>query len=221
MPHFSFGDKQQGGVGQGEGEVGDPSARVNRARRRPGRRRRRPASASKSMSRWKNWPRSWARNSSSPTSSPRARRISTTRSIKYTGIRRRVPSRLRHFKRTYKEALKRADCHRGSTIRTIRSSSRSRKTSGTASASASPMPEGQRRHHLHDGRLGSMGDEQKEIVRMKLLDRYLAAHAIQRHRTPLHHSRCRRRAKSTRHLLSHTRERRHADQLGLQAVRSK
>ena len=109
IPHFSYGDKQQGGVGQGEGEVGRAArpgrsrsratgtagrrgrgralARGRRLARRAGRDPRRGAGAAEHRA-------ARARRRSSP------RRSSTPAST--TG-----PESLRHFKRTYKQALKR------------------------------------------------------------------------------------------------------------------
>ena len=48
-----------------------------------------------------------ARNSNCPTSSPRAKDAIKSKKDKYTTIGRTGPDSLRHFKRTYKEALKR------------------------------------------------------------------------------------------------------------------
>ena len=64
---------------------------------------------------------------------------------------------------------------------------------------------------------GSMTDEQKEIVRTEAfwIDTWLVE-PIQRHRNALHHSRRRGEGSRRAHLLPHPRERRHADQLGLQ-----
>ncbi len=59
---------------------------------------------------------------------------------------------------------------------------------------------------------GSMGDEQKEIVRIEsLLDRYLAALAVQGPREPLHHPRRDGARGRSRHLLPHARVGRHDD----------
>ena len=67
---------------------------------------------------------------------------------------------------------------------------------------------------------GSMGDEQKEIVRIELvLDRHLAALAVQGARVPLHHPRRRGQGGRPRHLLPHPRVGRHDDLQRVQAVR--
>jgi uncharacterized sporulation protein YeaH/YhbH (DUF444 family) len=84
IPHFQFGSNQQGGVGQGEGEVGDqvgqgqPEDGEGKAGDGEGQRWR-------STSRWKSWPRFSARSSSSRTSRTRARRTSTTSSTSTPG----------------------------------------------------------------------------------------------------------------------------------------
>jgi len=63
---------------------------------------------------------------------------------KYTGVLKQGPESLRHFKRTYKEALKRA-ISLGKYDPEIRSSSRSKRTSATAPTasitSRSPTPQ--------------------------------------------------------------------------------
>ena len=67
---------------------------------------------------------------------------------------------------------------------------------------------------------GSMTDEQKEIVRTEAfwIDAWLAQ-PVRRHREAVHHSRRGGEGSRRAHVLSHPRERRHADQLGLQGVR--
>ncbi len=80
VPHFRYGNNGSGGVGQGEGEEGTPVA-SGEARKRHRRRRQRSGRRTcwKSKSRSKNWPRSWARSSNCPASSPRVRPTSNSR----------------------------------------------------------------------------------------------------------------------------------------------
>ena len=75
----------------------------------------------------------------------------------------------------------------------------------------------QRRRPLPDGRLG-LDDRRPEGDRPDrgVLDRHLAQEPVRRRDDPLHHPRRRGPRGRRAHLLSHPRERRHADQLGLQ-----
>ena len=71
---------------------------------------RRPAGRAHPRSRadaWRSWPRSSARSWPCRASSRAARRTSSPRKDKYTSIRQAGPESLRHFKRTFKRALKR------------------------------------------------------------------------------------------------------------------
>ena len=108
MPQFRYGQKGSGGVGQGDGDVGTA------ARSAPGRRRvaqgRRPAGRAHPRGRADAGGagrRSSARSWSCRASSRGARRTSSPRRDRYTGIRQAGPESLRHFKRTFKRALKR------------------------------------------------------------------------------------------------------------------
>ena len=67
-----------------------------------------------------------------PRIEPRGKKNIVTTRDKYTGIRQAGPESLRHFKRTFKRALKRQIAARQPTIPTSRSSSRSARTSSTA-----------------------------------------------------------------------------------------
>ncbi len=78
----------------------------------------------------------------------------------------------------------------------------------------------ERRHDLHHGRVGvdgrrAEGDRPHRV----LLDRYLAALAVQGARVALHHPRRRRQGGRSRHLLQDARVGRHDDLQRLQAVR--
>ena len=78
----------------------------------------------------------------------------------------------------------------------------------------------ERGDHLHDGRLGLDGRRAEgDRPHRELLDRYVAALAVSRHREPLHHSRRDGQRGRSRHVLPHPRVGRHDDQLGVQAVR--
>ena len=138
---------------------------------------------------------------------------------RYTSIRRTGPESLRHFKRTYMEALRRqissntydADDPR---VVPIREDKRYRSWTTT------PLPQTNAVVIYMMDVSGSMTDEQKQIVRTAgVLARYLAGEPIRRRRSALHHPRRGGQRSRRRDVLSHPRKRRHADQLGLQSLR--
>ena len=183
IPHFRFGNKEQGGVGQGEGDVGDslgkgePNAggagkAGDQAGRAPARGRAVAGGAGR---------RSWARSCSCRASSPRASERIVAQKDKYVGIRTTGPESLRHFRAPSGRRCA-GRSRRAPTTRRTRSSSRCARTSATArGARAAAAVE--RGHHLHDGRLGldgrrAEGDRPHRV----LLDRHLAALAVPGHR---------------------------------------
>ena len=135
-------------MGQGEGEPGDPldgeAGHWSRA-----------STSSRSRSASTSWPRSWARSWSCRASSRAGRRTVPVEKVKYSNIRRVGPESLRHFKRTFREALKRADRARASTTPTnpvivpIREDRRYR------SWHVREVPGVERGHHLLHGRLAA------------------------------------------------------------------
>ena len=211
---------EQGGVGQGDGESGDARARGGRAGRRrgQGRRGRRRARARGRRLARRAGRRSWAKSCSCRTSSTRAARRSSPPRIKYTGINTIGPESLRHFKRTYKQALKRQIAH--GHVR-------------PGQADHHPHPRGhalphvqarepardQRGHHLHDGRVGLDGRRAEgDRPHRELLARYLAAPPVQGPRDALHHPRRGGARGRPRDVLPHPRVGRHDDLQRLQAV---
>ena len=109
VPHFRYGKNGSGGVGQGEGEDGTP---IGPGGESPATAPARPAAipaatSSKSSLAGGTGRRSSATSWSCRASSPRAKPTSTQEKARYTSIRRSGPESLRHFKRTYKEALRR------------------------------------------------------------------------------------------------------------------
>lgn len=178
IPRFTFGGIEQGGVGQGEGAVGDPvggeedgEGDASKAGKDPtehalevdvsldeladilGEELELPAIENKGKS-----------------------RIVAARD-RYAGIRRVGPESLRHFKRTYKEALKRAIAsgtydpgHPRLIPQTEDRRYRSWKTDYEPIANAVIV-------YMMDVS-GSMGDEQKEIVRIESfwIDTWLRRH---------------------------------------------
>ena len=108
IPHFRYGDKQPGGVGQGDGDAGR-RARAGRAEagRRAGRRSARRAPARGRGHAGGARRRSSARSSSCRASSPRATSASSRGRTSTPASARTGPESLRHFRRTFKQALRR------------------------------------------------------------------------------------------------------------------
>jgi uncharacterized membrane protein YbhN (UPF0104 family) len=141
-------------------------ARASAARARTARAASRKAStSSRSTSPSKNSPTSSPTSSSSRASSRAGSTSITTIRDKYTGIRPIGPASLRHFKRTYREALKR-QVSMGTYDPDNPSSSRSRTTCASAVERGQEAPEQRVIVYMMDVS-GSMGDEQKELVRLE------------------------------------------------------
>lgn len=163
IPRFRFGDKQQGGVGQGEGEPGDPL----QGDPQPG-----EGKAGKDEGdhvlevevTLDELAAILGEELELPDIEHRGKAKLSSEHDRYTGIRRVGPESLRHFKRTYKEALRRmissGSFEAGrSIVVPIREDKRFRswKTVNEPVANAVII-------YMMDVS-GSMGDEQKEIVR--------------------------------------------------------
>ncbi|HET6438339.1 MAG TPA: DUF444 family protein [Anaeromyxobacter sp.] len=177
MPHFRFGEKSQGGVGQGEGDPGDP---LSPAEGEPG-------SGQAGQGEGKHLLEVdvsleeladiLGEELALPRIQPKGRdRIVTTR-IRYTGISPSGPESLRHFKRTYKQALRR-QISSGSynylrpVVVPVREDRRYRTWKHV------PLPETNAVIIYMMDVSGSMGDEQKEIVRIESfwIDTWLRRH---------------------------------------------
>ena len=178
IPRFTYGEKQRGGTGQGEGEPGDPIDGQQDDASRPGQAGKDPADhvlevdvtldeLADILGEELELPAIQNKGKS---------RIISTKD-RYTGIRRAGPESLRHFKRTYKQALRRAIA------------------SGVYNPAAPrivPQHEDKRYRSWREERepvanavilymmdvSGSMGDEQKEIVRIESfwIDMWLRRH---------------------------------------------
>ena len=167
IPRFTFGEKQQGGVGQGDGEPGDPMGGDPEEGEGAGR-----AGSAEGEHALEvevtldELADILGEELELPDIENKGKSRIISAKDRYTGIRRVGPESLRHFKRTYKEALKRAIA------------------SGVYDAAAPrivPQHEDRRyRSWKEDVEpvanaviiymmdvSGSMGDEQKEIVRME------------------------------------------------------
>ncbi|MEK6233522.1 MAG: DUF444 family protein [Planctomycetales bacterium] len=106
-PHFRYGDRNSGGVGQGDGEVGTP---IGRGQQQPG-----PGQAGNEPGghilevevSLKELAAILGDELELPRIEPKGKANIMEEKSRYTGIRRVGPESLRHFKRTYKEALRR------------------------------------------------------------------------------------------------------------------
>ncbi|MBM4319823.1 MAG: DUF444 family protein [Deltaproteobacteria bacterium] len=166
IPRFRFDSQGQGGVGQGDGESGDPIGQgepqpgTGKAGDQPGDH---PLEVEVTLS---ELAEIMGEELQLPNIRPRGKKTIETSSDTYKGIRRVGPESLRHFKRTYREALKRqiasgtydANHPRVVPVREDRRY-RSLKTETVPQTNAVIV-------YMMDVS-GSMGEEQKEIVRIE------------------------------------------------------
>lgn len=107
LPHFRFNSKQSGGVGQGEGAVGDPVSQGQpgeedgQAGDQPG------AHVLEVEMTLEELADILGQELELPRIQPKGQHNVDGQAVRYSGIRRVGPESLRHFKRTYREALKR------------------------------------------------------------------------------------------------------------------
>jgi sporulation protein YhbH len=176
IPHFRFGERSQGGVGQGDGEPGDPLSQgddpgAGQAGQGEGQHILEVEVSLEELA------DILGEELSLPRIQPKGRdRIVTTR-IKYTGVAPSGPESLRHFKRTYKQALRRQIASgsynwRKPVIVPVREDRRYRTWKQV------PLPETNAVVIYMMDVSGSMGDEQKEIVRIESfwIDTWLRKH---------------------------------------------
>src|SRR5438046_1717491 len=108
IPRFRFGSKGQGGVGQGEGEVGDslgkgdPNADgTGKAGDRPGEHALEVELSLEELA------QILGEELHLPRIEPKGKQRIISQKDRYVGIRRTGPESLRHFKRTFRQALRR------------------------------------------------------------------------------------------------------------------
>ena len=209
IPQFRYGNKQLGRRRPGRG-------RRRRRRSAPGdgepghgqgRRRRRASTSSRSKSRSRSWPQILGEElAAAPHRAQGQGATSSTQKDKYTGIRTTGPESLRHFKRTYKQALQAAD-------RLGHLQPDDPDHHPDPRGQALPLLEGRCRCPQTNAVIiymmdvsGSMADEQKEIVRIEAfwIDTWLRSQ-YKGIETPLHHPR-RRGPRGRPHTFYHTRE---------------
>jgi hypothetical protein len=166
IPHFRHGDKQQGGVGQGDGEPGDVIGQgeekpgAGEAGDRPGEHMLEVEVSLAELA------EILGEELELPNIEPKGSEKIISYKDRYTGIRSTGPESLRHFRRTYKQALRRQIASgtynpNNPIIIPIRDDKRYR------SWKTIPLPESNAVIIYMMDVSGSMGDEQKEIVRIE------------------------------------------------------
>ncbi len=166
LPRFKWGDKQGGGVGQGDGQPGDP---LGQGQEKPGKGEAsdRPG---EHMVELEVSLAELAEIMGEELELPRIQPKGTEKIVawkdKYNGIRNTGPESLRHFRRTYKQALRRQIAlgtydPKNPVIVPIRDDRRYR------SWKSEPLPQSNAVIIYMMDVSGSMGDEQKEIVRIE------------------------------------------------------
>lgn len=166
IPRFRHGDKQQGGVGQGQGDVGDALGQGEAkpgqgdAGDRPGEHLVEVEVPLDELA------EILGEELELPNIEPKGAQRIVSYKDRYTGIRSSGPESLRHFRRTYRQALKR-QISSGTynpllpVIVPIREDRRYR------SWKTEPVPQSNAVIVYMMDVSGSMGDEQKEIVRIE------------------------------------------------------
>lgn len=165
IPRFRYGSKQQGGVGQGDGEIGDPIGQGNprsgqgEAGSEPGQHILEVDITLEELA------EIMGEELQLPNIEPRGKKNIISQHDKYNNIRRVGPNSLRHFKRTYKAALQRQIASgqynpNDPLIIPIPEDMRYR------SWNEVPMPQSNAVIIYMMDVSGSMGTEQKEMVRL-------------------------------------------------------
>src|SRR5262249_31875777 len=104
IPHFRYGKNKQGGVGQGEGEVGDPVGSGGDASGAGDAAGEHMMEVELSIA---GLAKLLGEELELPRIEPRGTKNITSVRDRYVGIRHNGPESLRHFKRSFREALKR------------------------------------------------------------------------------------------------------------------
>jgi len=176
LPRFRYGDPEQGGVGSGEGEEGDAIGKegeqgTGQAGNMPGHHVREVELTMEELA------DILGEELQLPRIEPRGKKELMTESAKYSSIRKTGPESLRHFKKTYREALKRqvsaSEYNKDNPqIVPIKEDKRYRSWKKEYKPQSNAVV-----IYMMDVS-GSMGDEQKEIVRIETfwIDTWLNTH---------------------------------------------
>lgn len=176
VPQFRYGQKNSGGVGQGDGDVGQPLTAPDgdgeqKAGDQPGGHILEVELTLEEMA------EILGEELALPRIEPKGKKNILTRRDRYTSIRQVGPESLRHFKRTYKKALKRmvtAGVYDPLDPRVIPE----RQDKQYRSWKETPLPQSVACIIYMMDVSGSMTDEQKEIVRIEAfwIDMWIKAH---------------------------------------------
>ena len=166
IPHFKYGAKQQGGVGQGEGDVG---TQIGPGQPQPGQGKAGEGEGEHTLEvevGLDELAEILGEELKLPRIEPKGSKEITTTKIKYTGVNTTGSESLRHFRRTYKQALRRqiaAGIYNPDkpVIIPVKQDKRYRTWKQTN------LPETNAVIIYMMDVSGSMGDEQKEIVRIE------------------------------------------------------
>jgi uncharacterized sporulation protein YeaH/YhbH (DUF444 family) len=165
LPHFQFGNNDQKGVGQGEGEPGDP---LNQGQPQPGQGEAGEGEGQHGMEvdvSFEELADILGEELGLPRLEDKGKKNITTKKYRYHGILRNGPESLRNFKRTFKESLKRQISigdydFDNPIIKPVKEDKRYRSFRIEDKPVANAVIV-----YMMDVS-GSMGDEQKEIVRL-------------------------------------------------------
>jgi uncharacterized sporulation protein YeaH/YhbH (DUF444 family) len=166
MPRFHFGDQGQGGVGQGSGKVGDAIGPAQPGQDGQGKAGSDTADHALEVElSIQELAEILGEELELPRILPKGKERLITQKDRYVGIRRVGPESLRHFKRTFRQALRRQimmgnyDPQKPVVVPT-------REDKRYRSWRTTPMPQSNAVMIFIMDVSGSMGDEQKEIVRI-------------------------------------------------------
>lgn len=166
IPQFRYGARQGGGVGQGDGDVGQPIGQGGEQQPGQGEAGSEPGQHVLEVDvTLEELAQILGEELHLPNIEPRGRKNIISQKDKYSGIRRVGPDSLRHFKRSYREALKRqvmsGEYNKNNPIvMPIRDDMRYRSWKETL------LPESNAVIIYMMDVSGSMGSEQKELVRI-------------------------------------------------------
>ena len=166
-PRFRFGSKDRGGVGQGPGDVGDSLGKGDPNADGPGKAGDQAGDHALEVElSLEELAQIMGEELQLPRIEPKGKERLITQKDRYVGIRRAGPESLRHFKRTFRQALRRqvmAGTYNSDRpiIVPVREDRRYRSWRTT------PLPQSNAVMIFIMDVSGSMGDEQKEIVRIE------------------------------------------------------
>src|SRR5437899_6246175 len=176
IPQFRYGNKGSGGVGQGEGQPGQPLG-PPQGQNQPGAGDQPGGHILEVELTMEEMAQILGEELALPRIEPRGKKNIVTTRDKYTGIRQTGPESLRHFKRTYKKALKRQISSNtydpvDPVVVPIRSDKQYRSWKDVQKPDSVAVL-----IYMMDVS-GSMTDEQKEIVRIEAfwIDTWIKAH---------------------------------------------